>query len=89
MSDAVVTSLIRYALETLMWVVGPMLLVAILVGVVVSLIQNLTSIQDQTFSFAPRVVAIFVVLILTFPWMIRILVTFTSSLFGNFTPYIR
>ena len=89
MSDAVVTSLIRYALETLMWVVGPMLLVAILVGVIVSLIQNLTSIQDQTFSFAPRVVAIFVVLILTFPWMIRILVTFTSSLFGNFTPYIR
>ena len=89
MSDAVVTSLIRYALETLMWIVGPMLLVAILVGVVVSLIQNLTSIQDQTFSFAPRVVAIFVVLILTFPWMIRILVTFTSSLFGNFTPYIR
>jgi flagellar biosynthetic protein FliQ len=89
MSDAVVTSLIRYALETLMWVVGPMLLVAILVGVVVSLIQNLTSIQDQTFSFAPRVVAIFVVLLLTFPWMIRILVTFTSSLFGDFTPYIR
>jgi len=89
MSDAVVTSLLRYALETLMWITAPMLAVAIIVGIIVSLIQNLTSIQDQTFSFAPRVVAMFVVFLLTFPWMMRVLITFTTSLLGNFTPYIK
>lgn len=89
MSDATITSLIRYALETLMWITAPMLIVAVVVGVVVSIVQNLTSIQDQTFSFAPRVVVIFIVFIVTFPWILHVLVTFTSSLFGNFTPYIK
>lgn len=89
MSDAVVTSLIRYALETLMWITAPMLVVAIVVGIIISLIQNLTSIQDQTFSFAPRVVAMLVVFLFTFPWVMRLLITFTSALFGNFTPYIK
>jgi len=89
MSDALVTSLIRYALETLMWITAPMLIVAIVVGVVVSIIQNLTSIQDYTFSFAPRVVAMFVVFLLTFPWVMHILITFTSALFSTFTPYTK
>jgi flagellar biosynthetic protein FliQ len=77
------------ALETLMWVTAPMLAVAIVVGVVVSLIQTLTSIQDQTFSFAPRVFAIFVVFLISFPWALRVLVTFTTELFGDFTPYVK
>jgi flagellar biosynthesis protein FliQ len=89
MSDAQVTSLIRFALETLMWITAPMLVVAIVVGIVVSIVQNLTSIQDQTFSFAPRVVAIFVVFLLTFPWILHVLITFTSSLFSSFTPYTK
>ena len=89
MSDALITSLIRYALETLMWVTAPMLVVAILVGVIVSVVQNLTSIQDQTFSFAPRVVAMFIVFLITFPWALRVIITFTASLFSNFTPYIK
>jgi flagellar biosynthetic protein FliQ len=77
------------ALTTLMWIVGPMLVAAILVGVVVSLIQTLTSIQDQTFSFAPRVIAIFVVFLVTFPWILRVLITFTSSVLSDFTPFIK
>ena len=89
MSDALILSLIQHALETLMWISGPMLGVAIVVGVVVSLIQTLTSIQDQTFSFAPRVVAIFAVFLITFPWALRVLVTFTSTLFSDFTPFIK
>ncbi len=89
MSDALVMTLIQRALETLLWVIGPMLAVAIFVGVVVSLIQTLTSIQDQTFSFAPRVAAIFVVFLITFPWALRVLVSFTTALLGDFTPYIR
>ncbi|MEZ5425405.1 MAG: flagellar biosynthetic protein FliQ [Pyrinomonadaceae bacterium] len=89
MSDAQITTLIQGALETLMWVVLPMLITAIAIGVVVSLIQTLTSIQDQTFSFAPRVVAIFVVFLVTFPWILRVLVTFTSSILSDFTPFLK
>ncbi len=89
MSDALVMTLIRRALETLLWVTGPLLVAAIVVGVGVSLIQTLTSIQDQTFSFAPRVAVIFVVFLFTFPWALRVLVTFTTALLADFTPYIR
>lgn len=77
------------ALSTLLWIVAPMLGVAVGIGVVVSLIQTLTSIQDQTFSFAPRVVAIFAVFLLTFPWILQILTTFTAQIFSDFTPFIK
>lgn len=89
MSDAQVMELMQRAIETLMWITAPMLAVAVVVGVAVSLVQTLTSIQDQTFSFAPRVVAIFVVFLVSFPWALRVLVTFTAALFGDFTPYIK
>ena len=89
MNDALITSLMQNALTTLMWIVAPMLAVAIIIGVVVSLIQTLTSIQDQTFSFAPRVIAMFVVFLITFPWVLRVLLTFTAGLFGDFTPYVK
>jgi flagellar biosynthetic protein FliQ len=89
MSDATIMTLMQRALETLMWITGPMLAVAIVVGIVVSLIQTLTSIQDQTFSFAPRVVAMFVVFLVTFPWALQVIVTFTTNLFGDFTPYLK
>ena len=82
-------SLIQRALETLLVVIGPMLGVAVTVGVGVSLIQTLTSIQDQTFSFAPRVAAIFGVFLLSFPWIMEVLITFTNSLFGDFSMYIK
>lgn len=89
MSDAQVLDLMQRALETLMWITGPMLAVAIVVGVAVSLVQALTSIQDQTFSFAPRVVAMFVVFLVTLPWALRVLVTFTETLLSDFTPYLK
>lgn len=89
MNDALVTSLMQNALTTLMWIVAPMLAVAIVVGVIMSLIQTLTSIQDQTFSFAPRIVAIFVVFLVTFPWILRVLTTFAAAIFGDLTMYVK
>lgn len=89
MSDALVMSLIQHALETLLAVIGPMLGIAVVVGVGVSLVQTLTSIQDQTFSFAPRVAAIFGIFLISFPWILQVLISFTTALFGDFTPYIK
>ncbi len=89
MTDAQITTLIQSSLETLMWIVLPMLATAVIIGVVVSLIQTLTSIQDQTFSFAPRVVAMFIVFLVTFPWLLRVLVNYTANILGDFTPFIK
>jgi flagellar biosynthetic protein FliQ len=89
MYDAVIFALLRQALETLLWITAPMLMVAIIFGVIVSLIQNLTSIQDQTFSFVPRLVVIFLVFLISFPWIIKILTNFTTLLFRDFTPFIK
>jgi flagellar biosynthesis protein FliQ len=89
MNDALIMTLIQRALETLMWITAPLLGAAIAVGIIVSLIQTLTSIQDQTFSFAPRVVAIFSVFLFMFPWALRVIVSFTTALFNDFTPYIK
>ncbi|NNE98845.1 MAG: flagellar biosynthetic protein FliQ [Pyrinomonadaceae bacterium] len=89
MSDALITTLIQNALTTLLWIVAPMLVTAIAVGICVSLIQTLTSIQDQTFSFAPRVIVIFGVFLLSFPWILQVLLTFTEAMFKDFTPFIK
>lgn len=89
MNDALIISLMENALSTLMWICAPMLAAAIIIGVIVSLIQTLTSIQDQTFSFAPRLIVIFAVFLLTFPWILRLLVTFTASIFSDLTRYIK
>ncbi len=89
MNDALIMTLMQRALETLLWITGPLLAAAIVIGVLVSLIQTRTSIQDQTFTFAPRVAGIFAVFLFMFPWALRVLVTFTSTLLSDFTPYIK
>jgi flagellar biosynthetic protein FliQ len=89
MSDALIIALMRYAIETLFYISGPLLAVAIIMGVVISVIQTITSIQDQTFSFAPRLVVIFLVFLFTIPWTLRVLISFTVDLLGDFTPYLH
>ena len=89
MNDALITTLMQSALSTLMWIVAPMLIAAIAVGIIVSLIQTLTSIQDQTFSFAPRVVVMFAIFLIIFPWILRVLTTFAASIFGDFSPFVK
>ncbi len=58
-------------LLTAMWLSGPAILVSLVVGLMVSLAQTITSVQEQTLSFAPRIVAVGVVMLLTLPWMLQ------------------
>jgi flagellar biosynthetic protein FliQ len=62
---------------------GPMLIVALVVGIAISIAQVVTSIQDMTLSFVPRVIAVFVAFLLTFPWIMSILSSFTVQLYGH------
>jgi len=62
---------------------APILLSSLVVGVVVSLFQSVTQIQDYTFTFVPKLLAVAVVLIVAGPWMLAQMVTFTHTLFSE------
>ena len=71
----------RELLITAIMLAAPTLLVSLFVGLIVSVFQALTSIQEQTLNFAPRILAVAVVLIITLPWMLNVLVHFTQRMF--------
>ena len=89
MSESLLLSLARQSLETLLWITAPMLAVGMIVGVLISILQVITSIQDATLAFVPRAVAVFLIFLGTLPWTVHKLVTYTTALFSNFTVYIQ
>lgn len=89
MPEALVVGVIRQALETAILVSLPMLLAGLLAGVLVSLFQTVTSIQDNVLAFIPRAAAIFVVFALTFPWILRLVTGFSAEVIRRLPEYIR
>ncbi|HVQ40807.1 MAG TPA: flagellar biosynthetic protein FliQ [Vicinamibacterales bacterium] len=89
MSEALVLGVVRQAIETAVIISIPMLAAGLLVGIVVSILQTVTSIQDNILSFLPRAAAIFVVFAFTFPWMLRVATGFASALFQRLPDLIR
>ena len=81
--------LARHTLHTALWVAAPLLIAATAVGVVISILQVLTSIQDHTITTVPRLVVMAVATMLLMPWMLRRLIEFTTKLFSDFHPYLR
>ena len=67
----------------------PMLLAGLLAGVLVSLFQTVTSIQDNVLAFIPRAAAIFGVFALTFPWMLRVMGSFSTDIIKRLPEFIR
>lgn len=80
MTEAVAIGVMRQAVETAVIVTAPLLLAGLIAGVLVSIFQTITSIQDNVLAFIPRAAAIFVVFALTFPWMLRIMSSFAIGL---------
>ena len=89
MNTEFVVHVFREAFYTAMLVSAPVLLVSLFVGLVISILQSATSIQEFTLSFVPKLVAIAVVLVLTLPWMIGTMTTFTSSLYQQIPGLVR
>jgi flagellar biosynthetic protein FliQ len=69
MNGAAVLDVARDGIWTLLWVAGPLMIVALVVGVAISLFQALTQIQEMTLVFVPKIIAIFVALIVALPFM--------------------
>jgi flagellar biosynthetic protein FliQ len=81
MDDVTVIILLRDALTTTLLVSAPVLGTGMLVGLIVAIFQTTTSIQEQTLTFVPKIIAIFLSIILSGAWMIHIVVNYTQILF--------
>lgn len=79
----------REAVTTVLLVAGPMLGFGLLVGLIVSVFQATTQIQEQTLSFIPKIVAVLVAGVVFGPWMLRVLVDFASNLLANMHAWVR
>jgi flagellar biosynthetic protein FliQ len=83
MNQDTVVSLATQAMKLALEVGGPMMLVGLVVGLVVSIFQAVTSIQEQSLSFIPKIVALAAILVILGPWMLDQLVTYAQNLYQS------
>lgn len=86
--DAVI-DIARNALYIILKVSLPILLVSLIVGLAISIFQTVTSIQEQTLTFVPKVICVFVALMLMGSWMMTTMVEFTVALWSSFVQYVH
>lgn len=81
--------LFRGAFMTAFWLSLPILLIGFVIGVVISLVQIVTSMQDASFSTVPRLAAFLFGLLILLPWMLNRMMSYTVALFGDLGKYAR
>ncbi|MCX8092803.1 MAG: flagellar biosynthesis protein FliQ [Candidatus Goldbacteria bacterium] len=84
-----VTSFGREALLITLIISAPLLGFALLTGVLISLFQAVTQIQEMTLTFVPKIVVVLLTMIVFGPWILRILINFTTALFMNLPNYMK
>ncbi|MFN8615621.1 MAG: flagellar biosynthesis protein FliQ [Dehalococcoidia bacterium] len=89
MNEAVVIGLMREALTTALLVGAPILATTLVIGVVVSLIQAVTQVNEATLTFVPKLIGVFVAMLIFGPWMMETLLSFSAGLFANAASYGR
>ena len=89
MEEQLIIELGKNALQTTALIAAPMLLGALVVGLVVSVFQAITQINEATLTFIPKMAVVAVVFVVASPWMLDIMSTFTVNLFENITTYVR
>lgn len=88
MSSEFVLSLAERGIYTVLLVVGPLLILALAVGLFVSIFQATTQIQEQTLAFIPKIVAVLIGVVIFGPWMLTKMIEFTVDLYQNINLYI-
>lgn len=73
----------RHAMEVMLMVAAPLLMVALVVGLIVSVFQAATQINETTLSFIPKLIGIFVALVVAGPWMLTIMLDYMRQIFTN------
>ncbi len=83
MTQEFILNLFREAFFTMLLVASPILIVSLVIGLVISVFQAATSIQEFTLTFVPKLIAIAIVLVLTLPWILDVMINFTTGLFNQ------
>jgi flagellar biosynthesis protein FliQ len=89
MTPEFVTGFFMEAIKTAIILAAPMLLTGLVAGVLVSLFQAATQINEMTLVFIPKMLGVGLALVVFFPWMLQLIITFTQNLFNNIPAYIR
>ena len=89
MTTDVVIDIAREALWLIIKCSAPLLLISLVVGLVVSIFQTVTSIQEQTLTFVPKILSIFITLIVCGGWIMNNIIEFMNRLFEDFSTYVR
>ena len=89
MTPETVVEIMRHAMLTAFWLSAPLLAIGFVAGIVVSLVQIATSMQDTAFSTIPRLIAFLTGLVLLLPWMLQKTMAYTAALLGDLGRYAR
>jgi flagellar biosynthetic protein FliQ len=89
MTPEMVTSIGKETIEVILLVSAPVLLAGMVVGLLISIFQAVTQIQEMTLSFVPKLIIVFLVLVGLSPWMMEVMLKFTSQIFLNIPTYIK
>lgn len=89
MTQDFVVHMFREAFYTLLLISAPTLIVSLIVGLIISIFQAATSIQEATLTFVPKMIVMAVVLVLTLPWVLDVLISFTTNLFSQIPTIAR
>jgi len=89
MSEEMVLSIGSEAIKTILYLASPMLIAAMAIGIIVSVLQAVTQINEATLTFIPKMVAILVVLAVMAPWMLEVLQSYAISVLGGAGEMVR
>jgi flagellar biosynthetic protein FliQ len=89
LTDTDVVTFATRAIEVTILLSMPILMTSLVVGVVISLLQSVTQIQEQTLSFVPKLIAVMIVFLLTLPWALDVLGRFVTETFQSFPNVVR
>jgi flagellar biosynthetic protein FliQ len=83
MTDATILTLAKESIKLCVFISAPFLLSALIVGLVISVFQAVTQIQEMTLTFVPKILAMIIVFVLTLPWILKKLTVFTENLIAS------
>ncbi|HEX2604954.1 MAG TPA: flagellar biosynthesis protein FliQ [Oxalicibacterium sp.] len=88
MTPESIMSLGRHAIEVTLMISAPLLLAALAVGLIVSIFQAATQINEATLTFIPKLIALFVVMVVAGPWMLTVMLDYMREMLGNIPMYV-
>lgn len=88
MTPESVIAIAEESIWTVIMISGPLLLIALVVGLIVSIFQATTQIQEQTLAFIPKIVAVLLGIVVFGPWMLSHMLSYTNNIFNNLIRFI-